>query len=252
MYNSEYLLNFFLFAVSCAHFVNCRPLQRALELEVADGDRANYVIHLPLDMVQRKRQVVQPTWLTDTTLPLLPGDGKVTITKENMAETAALRDEIQKAVEEGRYYVDIDQDNMSNEMNTVPPTAQRSAAQQTRQFGPSSSTFWNPTQWSMVFQEQQPQLFNPSTWNPSQWSMSFQQPQRGGASQSSIFNPAQWAMPFQQQQQQQLQFFGPSPLNQNQQWSMQFGWPAMRSQQPNPMRRMWNDLMQNTRRMFDP
>ncbi|XP_037935535.1 uncharacterized protein LOC119669626 [Teleopsis dalmanni] len=54
-----------------------------------------------------KRQVVQPTWLTnfDNTNRLL--DEKVKITEKSLKEAAAIRQTIQEAVNEGKYAVEM-------------------------------------------------------------------------------------------------------------------------------------------------
>ncbi|XP_036339528.1 uncharacterized protein LOC118748897 [Rhagoletis pomonella] len=84
-------------------------------------------------MQRAQRQIVQPTWLTDKSRPLVPSDGIVHINQKNLQEVAELRDEIQKAVNEGRFAVDIEQDQ--------PPQAPPfNVDQQNAQLGPE----WPP------------------------------------------------------------------------------------------------------------
>ncbi|XP_004524902.1 uncharacterized protein LOC101454797 isoform X1 [Ceratitis capitata] len=127
------------------------------------------------DMPRTQRQVVQPTWLVDKRRPATPSEANVRITAQNLQEAAELREEIRKAVEEGRFAVDVEQD---------------------------SSTFIEEGN----FQSQSvPQPLGPFSSNQPQWS---------------------------------------------------FPWIPMeqfRSQQPqsNIMQRMWNDFMENTRRVWE-
>lgn len=53
--------------------------------------------------------MVQPTWLVDKRRPATPSEANVRITAQNLQEAAELREEIRKAVEEGRFAVDVEQ-----------------------------------------------------------------------------------------------------------------------------------------------
>lgn len=54
---------------------------------------------------QVRRQVITPTWLMGPSLPNSKAAPKVQVTQQNLREVAALRAQIQKAVDEGTYVV---------------------------------------------------------------------------------------------------------------------------------------------------
>ncbi|XP_011199590.2 formin-like, partial [Bactrocera dorsalis] len=108
-----------LLILSCLSFANARPLQEEVQ-----------------------RRIVQPTWLADNNRAEFPSDGKVRITPENLRETAEWRAIIQKAVNEGRYAVDLDHD--LSEFNPEEYFRSQPFPQPPPQFGPSPLAPFNP------------------------------------------------------------------------------------------------------------
>nr|XP_014087140.1 uncharacterized protein LOC106615444 [Bactrocera oleae] len=108
-----------LLILSCLSFTNTRPVQ---------GD------------VQHR--IVQPTWLSDNNRVEMPTDGKVRITPENLRETAEWRAIIQKAVNEGRYAVNLYHD--LPEFNPEEHFQPQPFPQPPPQFGPPPLAPFNP------------------------------------------------------------------------------------------------------------
>ncbi|XP_020714348.1 uncharacterized protein LOC101454797 isoform X2 [Ceratitis capitata] len=77
------------------------------------------------DMPRTQRQVVQPTWLVDKRRPATPSEANVRITAQNLQEAAELREEIRKAVEEGRFAVDVEQVSTGKSKKGILPHSLR-------------------------------------------------------------------------------------------------------------------------------
>ncbi|XP_054087833.1 uncharacterized protein LOC105214640 isoform X1 [Zeugodacus cucurbitae] len=92
--------------------------------------------------------ILQPTWLSDSSRAEKPSDGTVRITPENLRETAEWRAIIQKAVNEGRYAVDIDEE--TPQFN--PEDRFRPQPFPPPQFGPPSLAPFNPPHWPLQFE----------------------------------------------------------------------------------------------------
>ncbi|XP_018794517.1 PREDICTED: uncharacterized protein LOC108972410 [Bactrocera latifrons] len=112
-----------LLILSCLSLTNARPLQE-----------------------EEQRRIVQPTWLGDNNRAEFPSDGRVRITPENLRETAEWRAIIQKAVNEGRYAVDLNHDLSDSEEHFRP----QPFPQPPKQFGPSPLAPFNPP-WLIKF-----------------------------------------------------------------------------------------------------